>query len=79
VQLWRVTEPGVAVAISRLPSSDEIVLGEYDGEKVESAKGPAGIGSCTTVSSVGVAASSAAANVIGAAVGCRAATSAAAR
>jgi hypothetical protein len=26
---------------------------EYDGEKVDSAKGPAGIGSYTTVSSVG--------------------------
>jgi hypothetical protein len=48
---------------------------EYDGEKVDSAKGPAGIGSCTTVSSVGTAA----ANLIGAAVGCRATTSAAAR
>jgi hypothetical protein len=50
---------------------------EYDGEKVDSAKGPAGIGNYTT--SVGSAASSAAANFIGATVGCRAATSAAAR
>jgi hypothetical protein len=49
---------------------------EYDGEEVDSAKGPAGIGSCTTVSTIGAAISPAAANFAGAAVGRRATASA---